>query len=529
MLYDARQKRFDIIAVCKLDRFFRNLRLLLNYLYELEQLNIKFVSTQEGLDTSNPFGKFAVQIMGVIAEFERGRIGERVKDSRHHILGRGDWPGGSTLYGYRWHNKDRKWEIVPEEADIVRRIYDLYLKDNLGMIPIAERLNEDGVLTRKGVPWRMNSIRQILTHAAYKGKHPVGIKVPPIVDQATWQKAQDKRETARSVQKAPKGWLLQGMVFCGMCGHVLKCLRKNKNQPAYYACRGRVEKKKYKSTGEACNLPYVRAHEFEWAVWRKVKAILNEPDKLLESVNQSLRDLEASKSHFSVELRDLDKKIEVVKNKSERLGIAFADGMISESVYKTRSAQFKKQADSLIKRRRNISPSELDELAVLEDKIRLIREIIGKGRFDVTEFGLFASYDDCYTPVGFNAWRETDGKMAIGEVWEMDSFGIEGTDLKMRGIDVPPEFWEAGPEEQLQRIEQNMRAILQFFNIKVFVFPERVEIRGAISTQVLTREESKQSESPGPSPMVPIIKPASPAGEGGINKKEGRSPSSTPL
>jgi len=177
----------------------------------------------------------------------------------------------------------------------------------------------------------------------------------------------------------------------------------------------------------------------------------------------------------------------------------FADGMISESVYKTRSAQFKKQTDSLVKRWKNISPSELSELEILEDKIALIKETIDKGRLDVTEFGLFASYDDCYTPVGFNAWRETDGKMAIGEVWEMDSFGIEGTDLKMRGIGAPPEFWEAGPEEQSQRIGRNMRAILQFFNIKVFVFPERVEIRGAIPTQVLTREEPS---------MVPIIKSA---------------------
>lgn len=204
MLYDARQKRFDIIAVCKLDRFFRNLRLLLNCLYELEQLGITFMSVQEGLDTSSPFGKFAVQIMGVIAEFERGRIGERVKDSRHHILARGDWPGGGTLYGYRWHNKDRKWEIVPEEADIVKRVYALYVGEKLGMIPITQRLNDEGYLTRKGFPWRANGVRQILTHPAYKGKHPVGIQVPLIVDEAMWQKAQDKRETARSIMAAPK-------------------------------------------------------------------------------------------------------------------------------------------------------------------------------------------------------------------------------------------------------------------------------------------------------------------------------------
>jgi site-specific DNA recombinase len=124
LLIDAGQHRFSIIAVCKLDRFFRNLRLLLNHLHGLEQMGIKFVSTQEGLDTSTPYGKFAVQIMGVIAEFERGRIGERVKDSRRFLISGGKWPGGRTVYGYRWLTGERKWEVIPEEAEIVRRIYN---------------------------------------------------------------------------------------------------------------------------------------------------------------------------------------------------------------------------------------------------------------------------------------------------------------------------------------------------------------------------------------------------------------------
>ena len=79
-----------------MDRFFRNLMLLLNHLHGLEQLGVKFVSTQEGLDTSTPYGKFAMQIMGVIAEFERGRIGERVKDNCHYLIN-----GGNTNTGFR--------------------------------------------------------------------------------------------------------------------------------------------------------------------------------------------------------------------------------------------------------------------------------------------------------------------------------------------------------------------------------------------------------------------------------------------
>ena len=144
LLIDASQRRFSIIAVCKLDRFFRNLRLLLNHLHGLEQLGIKFVSTQEGLDTSTPYGKFAVQIMGVIAEFERGRIGERVKDSRRYLISMGNWPGGRTIYGYRWLHEERKWEVVPEEAKIVCRIYDLYVNGRTGMESIVTALNKDG-------------------------------------------------------------------------------------------------------------------------------------------------------------------------------------------------------------------------------------------------------------------------------------------------------------------------------------------------------------------------------------------------
>ena len=156
-LIDASQRRFSIIAVCKLDRFFRNLRLLLNHLHGLEQLGIKFVSTQEGLDTSTPYGKFAVQIMGVIAEFERGRIGERVKDSRRYLISTGNWPGGRTIYGYRWLHEERKWEVVPEEAKIVCRIYDLYVNGRTGMESIVTALNKDGLSTRDGAPWRSST------------------------------------------------------------------------------------------------------------------------------------------------------------------------------------------------------------------------------------------------------------------------------------------------------------------------------------------------------------------------------------
>lgn len=116
---------------------------------------------------------------------------------------------------------------------------------------------------------------------------------------------------------------------------------------------------------------------------------------------------------------------------------------------------------------------------------------------------------DDYIPAGFNAWCECDGKLAIGGVTEMDTFRIEGIDKVMRGIDAPLGFWECNDfQKREEKIKQNMRAILQLFNIKLIVYTERVEIKGTISTQVLDKSIEEEPDT------APFISSPSPKEEG---------------
>ncbi len=516
MLHDARQKSFNIIAVCKLDRFFRNLRLLLNYLYELEQLGIKFVSTQEGLDTSTPYGKFAVQIMGVIAEFERGRIGERVKDSRHYLIASDNWAGGRPPYGYRWFAGERKWEVIAEEADIVRRIYDLYVNKKLGIETISKALNEKGLSTRNGAPWNYSIIRAILTNPGYKGRHQTGVTMPPLIDETTWQLAQERREKSRSVLADPKGWLLQGMCFCGQCGHVLKCEQKKKEAHRYYACRGRLE---CSNDDKRCDLPYMRADWLEAAVWERIKTVITDQDTLIESINKALAELEERKSHIGAETLSIDGKIKVIRDKKERLGMAFADGAVSEDSYKSKLAQLKKQEAALLKCHRNIDPSQLNQLKALEDRISGIRSILSKGNIIISELGIFVMTKDEYAPLGFNAFTESCGKLAIGEPAVMDYFQYEGSDKVFRGITAPDSFFEYGYSlKGINEISRNIRAIMQLFDIKVFVYPKRVEIKGSIPTQAVKLAKGNMIN------IAPIIGSPSLVKGGGRFGKEGLTP-----
>jgi len=500
LLLDARKRNFSIIAVAKLDRYSRNLRLLLNNLYELEQLGIKFVATQESLDTSTPYGKFAIQIMGVIAEFERGRIGERVRDSRRYLTAQGKWAGGRTLYGYRWLPEQEQWETIPEEVKVIRYIYHLYLEEKLGMIPIYLRLNEESYRTRMGALWNYFSVHRVLTHPGYKGQHQLGIDMPVIVDEAIWQKAQKKREQARNVHSnIKKGWLLQGMCVCGKCGHLLKCRENRRTGERYYVCRGRF-KESHPDGGKRCDTRWMNARRLEWAVWDKVKEVVNNPDTLAQCVNNAMARLQEKKEQLGTETLDIDRELAAISKKEERLGIAFTDGAIKEEVYKSKLRNLKAREAMLLKCRQNIDPTSLTELEMLEDRIANINDILSKGRLTLTEFGLFGMVGGTYTPVGFNAWRETDGNLSIGERTEQDTFRIEGTDLVMRGIDAPSGFWDCNNlGEQANTINKNLRAVLQLFNIRVHIFPDRIEIQGAIPTQVL--DVSSQKEPPG----APII------------------------
>ena len=496
LLLDAGQKRFNIIAVCKLDRFFRNLRLLLNHLYGLEQLGIKFVSTQEGLDTSTPYGKFAVQIMGVIAEFERGRIGERVRDSRRYLISVGNWPGGRTAYGYRWLAEERKWELIPEEAEVVRRIYDLYIDKKLGIESIAALLNKDGLSTRDGAPWRFSAVRTALSYPGYQGQHKIGIPMPAIIDENTWKLAQERREKARSVLANPRGWLLQGMCFCGQCGHVLKCLQKRPGEPRYYACRGRVQHRETRDGGKRCDLPWLRADWLEHGVWKKVKEILNDSGKLAECVNKSLVELEEKRKEIGAESMAVESKLEAVRAKEERLGMAFADGAVIEGVYRSKLKRFKKEEVDLLKCRHNIDPGELGKIISLGIHIDMVKDVLSKGSLLVTDFGVFGELGGIYNPDGFNVSVEQGGELALGEIPEKNTFRFEMTDMVVRSVDAPPGFQgRDNPWEREEKIKRNIREILQLFNIRVLVYPERVEIKGAIPTQILDKMTKEEPES----------------------------------
>jgi DNA invertase Pin-like site-specific DNA recombinase len=90
MISDAKRRKFDLVVCWRLDRLGRNLRHLVTLLDELQALGVAFVSMGEGIDCTTPAGKLQLHILAALAEFERGRIQERVKAGLARVRASGE-------------------------------------------------------------------------------------------------------------------------------------------------------------------------------------------------------------------------------------------------------------------------------------------------------------------------------------------------------------------------------------------------------------------------------------------------------
>ncbi|MEK4206440.1 recombinase family protein [Paenibacillus sp. FSL R10-2788] len=225
------------IMVTKLDRMSRRLLDLLNLIDMFQNCEVSFVSISESFDTNTPSGRLTLQVLGAVAEFERERIRERVFENMFHAATTGKWLTQSP-YGYDL--LDKSLVINDKEADIVRRVYDLYLNEGLGFYSIAKRLNEEGIPSRQRKEWSIRAIKLMLTNPAYKGtlvwnridsskskrkdkdeSEWVNVEdcLPVIIEKPIWESVQRRMgQTSMAPRAQTSPHLLGGMLRCGNCG-----------------------------------------------------------------------------------------------------------------------------------------------------------------------------------------------------------------------------------------------------------------------------------------------------------------------
>lgn len=168
MIADARKGKFDVIYTKSVSRFSRNVAQLLEAVRELRELNVEVIFENENIHTFRPSSEIYLTLAATIAENELKTDSDRMRWSIRDRFAKGYIAIGSRCFGYKLVGNNQL-EIVPEQAEIVRRIFDMYL-NGYGVCKIMRELTENRMLNGVGkVNWSMNSIRCILTNEKYMG------------------------------------------------------------------------------------------------------------------------------------------------------------------------------------------------------------------------------------------------------------------------------------------------------------------------------------------------------------------------
>jgi site-specific DNA recombinase len=161
------REEWDIILVMKMDRIHRNSKNFMTMMENLERWGKKFTSMNESLDTSTAVGRFVVDIIQRIAQLESEQIGERTyMGMTQKAESFGGMMGFYPPFGY--HYAEGKLKLLNEEADVVSAMYHSYVSGDT-MATIAWRLNQQGVLTKRGNRWTIWSVSHILHNPIYAG------------------------------------------------------------------------------------------------------------------------------------------------------------------------------------------------------------------------------------------------------------------------------------------------------------------------------------------------------------------------
>lgn len=381
MMDAAKERKFKAIIVYRLDRISRNISDFSGLIEELSRLNISFVSIKEQFDTSTPMGRAMMYIASVFSQLERETIAERIRDNMQELAKTGRWLGGTTPTGYASEavksvtidgktKKACKLKLIPEEAEIIRTIYDLYEEtDSLTLTEAA--LIKQGFKTKNDKLFTRFSIKSILQNPVYmiaddeaydyfirnkadlfsekaefdgvhgimaynrtdqeKGRAAIHLptsewivsvgKHPGIIPGKMWVKIQESLERNKSKAfRKPRSneALLTGLLFCSCGGRMYPKVSKRKTadgQPVYtYVC-----KIKERSQRSVCNSKNANGNALDAAVIEQIKMLADDNDTFITQLEQSRKFYTGNRTDYEQRLDDLRKEKAATEKKINSL------------------------------------------------------------------------------------------------------------------------------------------------------------------------------------------------------------------
>lgn len=400
LLTDAKNREFDVIAVYRMDRFFRNLRLLLNTVAELREIGIEFKSVTEPFDTSTPTGRAMFANAGVFAEWMREVGLESRNEGMVKAMREGKWLGGTPPYGYKLNKDIQKLEIDKEESPLIKTFYRWLVNEKLSEYKIQQRINSMNVPTKwdrlgrdkktgSKCWWNRRAIGRILRSEIYTGTFyyrkyknlgkvkgennlrpkedwiKIEDKSLEIISKETFNKAQLqlKKNKELSPRNTKQVYIFQHKIICGLDGYHYQCARRvyhskkrGSSETKYYFCTGN---RSY-FTPKKCIVPTISESRIVPPVWDKLKEVLTNPDIIMQELKDYINQ-KGRKNKIEEQLKNIKKAIDSFNTEKERYAELYAESSITKEFYDKKVQKCETEIDTFKKEEEKLSQLLLTE------------------------------------------------------------------------------------------------------------------------------------------------------------------------
>lgn len=367
MIEDAKRGMFDFIITKEISRFSRNTLDSIQYTQELLDNNVGVLFQNDNINTLDSDSEFRLIVMAGVAQDEVRKLSERLKFGFRQSIKNGHVLGNNRLWGY--DKKDCKLTIIPEQAEAVKLIFQLYATGNYGLRKLSQELTRRGYTSLLGNDFNSVTIGHILQNPKYKGWY-CGNKtqsldyrkkktafldesewvtypdpnIPAIVSEELWNQANEifKKRSARTKAYGvgnQSRYPYSGKIICGKHGTAFhrQSFKTMEGHTEYWQCR------MYREHGKAgCDLPTLRTKELDAILADQFQKLVKNQKQIVRLVMDSVSSAQ-QKRDYSGQITQLNTQISQLEEKKDKLLELSIANAITIQEFKKRNNRFNKQ------------------------------------------------------------------------------------------------------------------------------------------------------------------------------------------
>ena len=408
MLRDAKLGKIDMIITKEISRFARNTLDSIQYTRELLSYGVCVWFQNDGINTIDDDSEFRLTIMAGVAQDEIRKLSSRVKFGHAQSIKNGVVLG-HRMYGYS--NNQGKLELIPEEADMVRMVFRDYAS-GMSTPRIEKKLWNMGYRSFKGGKISRDVIKNIIRNPKYKGYYcggkvkvvdmftkkqeflpqsewimfkDDGSRVPQIIDETTWEKAnaylRERGEAIKSRRTSFKNEnIFTGKLFCANDGapYWMKQHYIRGKEDVRWVCSYKI-----KNGAASCDSFGLAESELKEVIADLINKSSENIDNILKEYFEILKSTIKNIPDNKSEISRLEKQIDTLKQKREKILEYNLDGKISDDEFVSRNKEYMKQikqTESHIQELQNVKVKKPEEaqLKAIKEQLEKFKGVTPK-------------------------------------------------------------------------------------------------------------------------------------------------------